>query len=313
MKMINKVIIFLSLVMIVIIIFTVLYNVDLNSKVNIVEEEIEISNLPDEFNGFKILVITDLHNKCFGEKQEDLLKEINSLDYDIIAICGDMQNRQDEDYSCFLQLIEGIDNREKIYYTPGNHGPFVYEGDTGFNSVVKGKKGNQNEYSTNCDKVLTEAGKKLKKLGVNFLDKAYEIKKENSSLWISELWYKDDLLKITNNKYKDEDASIAITHYPMSKSVYEGPLREKLSQYDLILAGHYHGGQWQVPGFGAFFIPDLNENGLFPSKERVSGLTTWGGINQYVSKGLGAGGEIELLRFRLFNEPEINLITLVRK
>ena len=310
--MVNKVYITFSMVVAILMIFTIIYNVQINSEVNVVNEEIKVDNLPEEFEGFKILVLTDLHNKSFGKEQEDLLKVVNSLDYDMIAICGDMMNRQEEDYSAFLDLLEGIKNKDEIYYTPGNHGPFVYEGDVGFNSIIKGNEGKQNGDSLDGNKALTEAGEFLKQYGVKFLDEVHEIKRGNSSLWISELWYKDELDKLTNNKIKEGDINIVITHYPMSKGVYEGSLGEELSQYDLVLAGHYHGGQWQIPGIGALFIPDLNESGFLPSQERVSGLTTWGGINQYVSKGLGAGGPIELLRFRLFNPPEMNLITLVK-
>ena len=310
--MVNKVYITFSMVVAILMIFTIIYNVQINSEVSVVNEEIKINNLPEEFEGFKILVLTDLHNKSFGKEQEDLLKVVNSLDYDMIAICGDMMNRQEEDYSAFLDLLEGIKNKDEIYYTPGNHGPFVYEGDVGFNSIIKGNEGKQNGYSLDGNKALTEAGEFLKQYGVKFLDEVHEIKRGNSSLWISELWYKDELDKLTNNKINEDDINIAITHYPMSKGVYEGSFGKRLSQYDLVLAGHYHGGQWQIPAIGALFIPDLNESGFLPSQERVSGLTTWGGINQYVSKGLGAGGPIELLRFRLFNRPEMNLITLVK-
>ena len=138
--MVNKVYITFSMVVAILMIFTIIYNVQINSEVNVVNEEIKVDNLPEEFEGFKILVLTDLHNKSFGKEQEDLLKVVNSLDYDMIAICGDMMNRQEEDYSAFLDLLEGIKNKDEIYYTPGNHGPFVYEGDVGFNSIIKGNK-----------------------------------------------------------------------------------------------------------------------------------------------------------------------------
>jgi hypothetical protein len=43
----------------------------------------------------------------------------------------------------------------------------------------------------------------------------------------------------------------------------------------------------------------------------VSGLMERGGTYQYVSRGLGASASVALFDFRLFNPPEINLITLV--
>ena len=58
------------------------------------------------------------------------------------------------------------------------------------------------------------------------------------------------------------------------------------------------------------FIPDINGNKLFPKQNLVSGLNTYGRYNQYVSRGLGSSKGT--FNFRLFNTPEINLITLVK-
>ncbi len=85
-----------------------------------------------------------------------------------------------------------------------------------------------------------------------------------------------------------------------------------LPPYDLVIAGHYHGGQIRLPGYGAFYIPDdsLPRQGLFPPQELASGLYVGNGIQQYVSRGLGASSRITFLKFRLFDTPEVNLIIL---
>ena len=293
---------------------TVKYNIENNKNVTVVEQEVKIEGLPKEFEGFTILQLADLHSKSFGENQENLLKIINGLNFDIIAITGDMQNRQDKNYKPFITLLEGIDNKNDIFYTPGNHGPMVYKDEVSFNSFIKANtyKENFNKNNNIKERELTKAGVQLKELGVKFLDEAYRIQKGNSVLWISELVYADEFSKLTKGKDNKEDIKIGITHYPMSKLVYEGDEGKKIGKYDLILAGHYHGGQWRVPYIGGIFIPDLNQNTWFPSEERVSGLTEWGGFKQYVSRGIGAGGPLEIFRFRFFNKPEINLIKLVK-
>ncbi|MGL5085868.1 MAG: metallophosphoesterase [Clostridium sp.] len=314
------------LIMVILILVTI-YNYKNNRSVNVVTQVIEIDDLPSEFEGFTILQLTDLHGKSFGNKQEKLLKLINGLDFDIVAITGDMQNRQDEDYEPFIDLIKGIDSKD-IYYTPGNHGPMVYNDEDTFNSFTKSSMSGNNDNKgivnktisknelTNKENIeereLTHAGIEMKNLGVKFLDKCYSIKRENKTLWVSELVYLEEFKDLSKGKYKDNDIKIALTHYPMSKAVYEGDEAKKLGKYDLILAGHYHRGQWRIPYIGGLFIPDLNENGIFPSQDRVSGLTNWGGYKQYISGGIGAGGPVKLLRFRFFNKPEINIIKLVK-
>lgn len=290
----------------------IIYNIYNNNQISIVTEEIKIENLPKEFDGFTILQLADLHSKSFGENQEDLINIINEQNFDMIAICGDMQDNDEEGYENFITLLEGINNKEYVFYTPGNHGPFPFENDTGFTNFLSSDFNGRHRRVYNNEKTLSEAGERLKSLGVKLLNEAYEIKRGDSSLWVSELLYKEQLDVITNNEYDNNAINIAVTHYPMDSVFDDENYRDKLSQYELVLAGHYHGGQWRIPGIGALYIPDLNEPVYFPSQDRVSGLTEVGGIKQYVTRGLGAGGPYDFIRFRLFNRPEINLITLIK-
>ena len=290
----------------------IIYNIYNNNQISIVTEEIKIENLPKEFDGFTILQLADLHSKSFGENQEDLINIINEQNFDMIAMCGDMQDNDEEGYENFITLLEGINNKEYVFYTPGNHGPFPFENDTGFTNFLSSDFNGRHRRVYNNEKTLSEAGERLKSLGVKLLNEAYEIKRGDSSLWVSELLYKEQLDVITNNEYDNNAINIAVTHYPMESVFDDENYRQHLSQYELVLAAHYHGGQWRIPGIGALFIPDINKAAYFPSQDRVSGLTEVGEIRQYVTRGLGAGGTYEFMRFRLFNRPEINLITLIK-
>lgn len=282
----------------------IIFNIYNNNQISVITEEVKIENLPDEFNGYTILQIADLHSKSFGRNQKKLTKIINKQNFDMIAICGDMQG-SDEKYENFIALLKGIKNNENVFYTPGNYGPYPFKNYTGFTNFIGGKF--YEEYRD-----LTEVGEQLKDLNVKFLNEAYEIKRGDSSLWISELLYKEQLSEMTNTEYEDNAVNIAITHYPIDSIFTEDKYIEEMPQYDLVLAGHYHGGQWRIPFIGALYIPDLNSPVYFPDQDRVSGLTEACGIRQYVTRGLGASGSREIMRFRLFNRPEINLIKLVK-
>ena len=144
------------------------------------------------------------------------------------------------------------------------------------------------------------------------MDDVYSIVRGESTLWISELISSKEFEEKTLGQAKDEDIKIALTHYPMNESIYfNGSI--DIPDYNLVIAGHYHGGQWRIPLLGAVFISDVNGSPWFPSKERVSGLAKLGDYYQYVSRGLGASGDYKWMRFRLFNKPEINLIRLTNK
>ena len=81
-------------------------------------------------------------------------------------------------------------------------------------------------------------------------------------------------------------------------------------EYEIILSGHYHGGQIRIPFYGALFIPHINGGKIFPQQDEVSGLKDYGLFKQYTSKGLGSNFYFKLFQFRIFNTPEINVIKL---
>ncbi|MGL5711765.1 MAG: metallophosphoesterase [Paraclostridium sp.] len=253
----------------------IIYNVYDNNRVVLVEEEVKIKDLPEVFEGFKILQLSDLHEKQFGDNQEKLLDIINSLEYDMIAITGDMYSSNSKNDKPFFDLLDGIDNKDYMFYVSGNHGP--------------------------------KFSKSLADRGCIPLDKPYEIEVDGYKMVVYDFYdgkdFSDEI------KEYDSDVSIAITHYPWDESFYSSA-KDSIGNYDLVIAGHYHGGQIRVPFYGAFFVPNLNSTGFLPSQDEVSGIYEYGEYKQYISKGLGANGGSIWSSFRLFNSPEINLIEL---
>lgn len=81
------------LLLLVFIVGIILYSVYDNNRIVLVKEKVEIENLHTSFNNFKILQITDLHGKMFGKNQKNLIDKINSINYDAIAIIGDIYDR----------------------------------------------------------------------------------------------------------------------------------------------------------------------------------------------------------------------------
>lgn len=314
--------------MFLLIIISIIYNVYDNSRVKVVSEDIIIKNLPESFDGFKILQISDLHGKEFGDKQEKILNIINRIDYDMIAFTGDMNenvNSSEEASKAILDLIDGLDNKNNLYWVDGNTGPFAIED---INGICIGK--------------LTEIGQVIEAAGCQVVNFPMEIQKDNKTLWIvpemSDIMFKMKYEQITEDMvggkenydviqayYKEMktwyeklsssmEPKILLNHYPYQLNLDEEDWESKGHlKYDLILAGHYHGGQIRIPFWGAVYIPSPTAgilNGYFPKQEEVKGLNYVGDIPQYISGGLGASSSIPFMDFRLFNTPEINVITL---
>jgi len=82
---------------------------------------VEINENPTSFKGFKILQLSDLHNKSFGNNNNRLVKKIIGENPDIIVMTGDMVNAKDNDFEVFINLAEQISKSFDVYYIVGNH------------------------------------------------------------------------------------------------------------------------------------------------------------------------------------------------
>lgn len=316
----------------VLFIFMVVYTIYDNNHINMLRQTVQIKGLPPEFDGFSILQISDLHGKRFGNSEQGLTGIINSLDYDAIAITGDSQDTSSKDYQPLLELIHGIKKKTPMFYISGNTGPF----DIIYNTP-------EDRYGLDMsDGVVQPDGLTLQGAGCTLLNRPQVIERGGARLWfatdfsavssiVAVKQAQKELLSTKNQDRRDVlneqieyqeylqeiyasfrpgDTLIGIFHIPLTFKTLEDP--KGLPPYDLVLAGHYHGGQIRLPYLGAIYIPDktLPRYGLFPPQDLVSGLFIGNGIQQYISRGLGASRRIPFLAFRLFDTPEITLITL---
>ncbi len=290
-----------------------------NNRIVVKREYVLLENLPPVFEGFTILQVTDLHGKYFGHNQDYLAAQINALVYDMIAFTGDMETNSST-FGPFLELLEGIKKKDHMFYVNGNY-------DLAYDSLT-GEK--------------TEVGTMLERHGCILLTEPYPIKKDGNTLWLADvttrpyrgydvyagvpaLEFKTDeqyqayqsrlveFLKIYAAPEHDGTLRIGLTHIPFTKSdVEQGTPVLNTMHFDIVIAGHYHGGQIRIPFYGAPFIPVMTssfDDGIFPDQKYVSGLVTGPRLQQYVSRGLGSSN----IPFRLFNTPEINLLTLKAK
>lgn len=287
-----------------------------NNRIVVKRETIVLENLPPAFEGFTILQLTDLHGKNFGREQSNLTALVNLLDHDMVAITGDMETSR-ADFEPFLKILDGVENGELVFYINGNY-------DLAYNSLT-GQK--------------TQIGTLLEEHGCIMLNQPYPLVRGGHTLWLTEVMTRpyhgfDVYDGVPRNEFRSDalyeayqeqlehlqswarqvndgpDVMIGLAHIPFKQSDLESePSQTGYLEFDLVIAGHYHGGQLRIPGYGAPFIPVASTyfyEGFFPDQRYVSGLVAGNGVQQFVSRGLGASN----LPFRLFNPPEINLLTL---
>ena len=250
--------------------------------------EIKLKYLPNSFEKVTIIHITDLHSKEFGKNNQTLINRINRLGGDIIVMTGDMRHNDPEDEGeAFINLIKNLKTDVPIYYVTGEHEEGRYYAD--YHKL--GLEGTKNSYED-----------KLRDLGVVVLNDEKKIwKKGNDKINIYGLSY----------KFRDEqtlDERLGITQHDNVNLllVHKACDFEKYVDWgaDLILSGDTHGGIVRIPFLGGLLSSDGT---LFP--EYDAGLYEKNNSKMFVSRGLGN----HPVEFRLFNRPEIAVISLIKE
>ncbi|MCL2810498.1 MAG: hypothetical protein FWD25_01230, partial [Clostridia bacterium] len=140
--------------------------------------------------------------------------------------------------------------------------------------------------------------------------------------------YQLDILERTRKAYYPKEDEVGIQPGDLSVALVHTPLRPDFirtlqnadganaagSAYvrvDLVLAGHYNGGQVRLPFVGPVYVPgdDLPRSGWFPGNRRVQGLSQVSSIAQHISPGLGVSSAYSV-PIRLFNSPRVTLLQL---
>jgi len=244
------------------------------------------TNIPKEFNGFKILQVSDLHNKDFDGM---LSKKIKSVNPDIIVITGDIIDRHRTNVDIAIKFVEEIKDICPIYYVSGNHESTAPE----FDELRDRLKRNGVKILDNSLERIGRNNEYISILGVSDfttmqLSESYDTYKKDN-------YYNGIIDKLKKDSGKD--FSILLSHRPEVINVYA----EK--EIDLAFSGHAHGGQIRLPFIGGLYAPG---QGILP--KYTSGIHKVKNTSLVVSRGLGNSG----FPFRIFNRPEIVLVNLIK-
>lgn len=284
---------------VVILIFGAVFLYCQNNHLVLTEYEIADSEIPQSFDGYRIVLLTDLHSKEYGEDNSCLAELINSADGDIIAVSGDTLNSRnpDDKGQVFIDLCARLN--APVYYVAGNHEqrrPDLYA-DGYYEAVLK-----QNGIIPIAGDKITVTSKDGKQIFIYGLDLDYkkvyrtsykEMFKNLLGTVPTQKYFASDIKEVLGEK--DNGFSVLLAHSPKQILAY--------SEWgaDLVLAGHEHGGMVNLPYFGGMATSKSADGNKYDA-----GLFEKNGCNMIVSRGLGDTS----IPIRIFNYPEVVVITL---
>jgi len=256
----------------------------LDSRFRLVTTEytLSCSGLPQSFDGYRVVQLSDLHMAQFGKDNARLLRLTAEQTPDIIVMTGDFLDDRTPGLDQTDRLKPFLEKLTKIapcYFVSGNH-----------------------EWASG---ELDKLASLMRELGITYLRNGCTLlKRGNDSLVLEGV---EDPNGPRDMVKPDELAGAAAQKYPGKFRILLAHRNDMLKKYpdlpvNLVLCGHSHGGVVRLPFLGGVFG---TEHDLFPKYD--AGLFNEGTYDMIVSRGLGW----EAPMYRFLNNPE--LVTVVLK
>lgn len=256
-----------------------------NTDLEIYKYNVKSEDIPSEFDNFRIVQISDLHNAEFGENNEKLLLMLKQADADIIAITGDMIDSRNTDIDVAISFAQKAVNIAPVYYVNGNHESRV-SGE--YEKLKQGLTDAGVTILENSSADITIGDEAITLIGINDPTFRMDIVDDTMEQNIAH--------QLVNVIPDNDNYKVLLAHRPEYFDVYAGKV-------DLALSGHAHGGQFRIPFIGGLVAPG---QGFFP--EYYEGSHIKENTEMIVSRGIGNS----IIPFRINNKPEIIVAELTK-
>ena len=275
-------------------VFSLIYGVVVNAyNYQFRKLTIKFPNLPDEFDGFRLIQISDIHSGSFNRTEPLIhaVESINKMNADIILFTGDLVNNVAEEMVPYKEIFSQLKAKHGVLSTTGNHDYGDYQPwNTPEEKVANFKRFMHTHAEMgwkllmNEHHILERNGQQIAIIGIENWGNALHFPKYGK-------------LDIAHKGTENIPFKILMSHDP---SHWDAEVRPKYPDIDLALAGHTHGFQFGI------------ENKYIKWSPSEWVYKQWAGLYQegkqyiYVNRGfgfLGYPGRVGIL-------PEITEITL---
>jgi len=230
---------------------------------------VPIPGLPPELEGFTIAHVSDLHSGIFvgPERLKIVSDAANDLKADLVAVTGDLINREMDEFPAALAAIQNMESRYGTYLCEGNHDVFPGPG-----VVAEACASNNLPMLSFACVTLPMRRRRLLLAGLPWMGHEFPAKPE----MVSNLF----------PARQEGDVRILLAHHPH--------LFDIAGSADLVLSGHTHGGQIMFGDIGLGRLRFKYCSGLF-QRDNTSLLVS-NGCGDWFPCRIGAPAEIGLVR-----------------
>jgi len=250
------------------------------NEVDVQKIELKIRGLSEAFDGFKIVLLSDLHLGPYTGEREigAAVQAANKLNPDIVTILGDFVSESmtgniavgaKKAEPC-AKILSGLRSRLGTLAVLGNH-----------------------DYATDPELVADA----LHSHGIPLLRNANRpIEQDGKRLWflgVNDVMFRADQLEQALAGVPADEPRILLVHEP--------DYADYASRYGLSVqfSGHSHGGQVRIPGLYKLVLPEL-------ARKYSEGYYRVGNLQLYTNRGIGTIG----VPFRFLCPPEVTLVTM---
>ena len=255
------------------------------------QQTITVPDLPKEFDGFRIVQVSDLHLEMF-EGQEafirSLVDSVNAARPDLIVFTGDLVSRQSREMLPFMDILSQMKAPYGVMSILGNHDYSIYGPFHGSPKAIEHDLDLFKDYQRqmgwdlllNEHRFIRRDSAQIAVIGVENEGKSGKVRRADLPRAIEGV--------------PDSCFKLLLTHDPW----HWRHEVTRTTNIQLTLSGHTHAAH--------FRIGDFSPSRLVYSEWR--GLYRKGSQQLYISSGIGG-----MLAFRLGAWPEINVLTLRRE
>jgi predicted MPP superfamily phosphohydrolase len=240
------------------------------------EVEVPIPGLPDDLDGLRLLQLSDIHLSPFlSEKQlARVIDAANGLHPHLVAVTGDLISSRGDPLDACIRQLARLKSDAGLVGCLGNH-----------------------EHAAGAEDYTATAGARM---GIAFLRRqSQQLRFGKATLNVAGVDYQPLNRKATYLRGADSLIVPGATNLLLSHNPDVFPVAARQG-YNLMLAGHTHGGQVSVEIFDEAITP------VRFFTHYVYGLYRKGSASAYVTRGIGTIG----IPARIGAPPEISLLRL---